>query len=206
MNSTFLACCHHIVIDGLGIALVGRRAATIYSAIVSGERIPPAYFGSMQNLVDCESDYEASNDYREKDEPIGAGTFPGKAGRIIGCPKPGASVIRTRLPRRLGLDPSRRRQNQRVIQSVAHPSIIGHHRGVRTNCAWVVHYRFRGGAQLPGQQASASRVKDASRDACRGCAAGVEGVAGVYGCRFLSACGHAITGTAAPSAVSSARS
>src|SRR6202008_3090839 len=59
------ACCHHIAIDGLGMALVSRRVATIYSAIVSGARIPPAFFGSLQDLVDCELEYEASTDYLE---------------------------------------------------------------------------------------------------------------------------------------------
>ncbi|MEB3980486.1 AMP-binding protein, partial [Mycobacterium sp. 663a-19] len=56
-------CYHHIAIDGLGIALVGRRAATIYSAIVSGDSISPSFFGSLQDLVRGESEYEASNDY-----------------------------------------------------------------------------------------------------------------------------------------------
>ncbi len=41
--------CHHI--DGLGIALVGRRIATIYSALISGKPIAPAFFGSLQDLV-----------------------------------------------------------------------------------------------------------------------------------------------------------
>ena len=59
------ACCHHIVVDGSGIALVGHRVATVYSAIVSGDPIPPAFFGSLQDLVDCELEYEASNDYLE---------------------------------------------------------------------------------------------------------------------------------------------
>ena len=56
-------CCHHMAVDGLGMAVWCRRVATIYSAIVSGEPIPPAYFGSLQDLVDCESDYVASTDY-----------------------------------------------------------------------------------------------------------------------------------------------
>ena len=34
------ACGHHIVIDGTGIALVGHRIASVYSAIVSGAPIP----------------------------------------------------------------------------------------------------------------------------------------------------------------------
>jgi hypothetical protein len=54
--------CHHISVDGLSIALVCRRIATIYSAMVSGEPVPPAYFGSLQDAVDCEADYRASAD------------------------------------------------------------------------------------------------------------------------------------------------
>ena len=59
------ACCHHIAMDGTGMALVSRRVATIYTAIVRGEPVPAAYFGSLQDLLDCESDYEASADYRD---------------------------------------------------------------------------------------------------------------------------------------------
>ena len=58
-------CCHHIITDGSGIALVGRRIATIYSAIVSGTPIPPAFFGSLQDLVSGEFEYEASTAYLE---------------------------------------------------------------------------------------------------------------------------------------------
>ena len=58
-------CCHHIAIDGLGMALVCRRVSTIYSAMVAGKPIPDAYFGSAQDLVDIESEYEASPDYLE---------------------------------------------------------------------------------------------------------------------------------------------
>ncbi|WP_156749621.1 AMP-binding protein, partial [Mycobacterium sp. E1747] len=62
------ACCHHIAMDGLGMALVSRRIAAIYSAIASGEPLPPPSFGSLQDLVDCESQYEASDDYRADKE------------------------------------------------------------------------------------------------------------------------------------------
>ncbi|KAA8960195.1 AMP-binding protein, partial [Mycobacterium sp.] len=58
-------CFHHIVIDAAGIGLLGNRIAAVYSAIVSGEPIPPAFFGSLQDLVDCESAYESSADYLE---------------------------------------------------------------------------------------------------------------------------------------------
>ena len=101
----FLACCHHIVIDGLGIALVGRRAATIYSAIVSGERIPPAYFGSMQNLVDCESDYEASNDYLE-DRAYWSRNLPGESGPDYRLPQAASERDPYSASAAVQLDPS----------------------------------------------------------------------------------------------------
>ena len=56
-------CCHHIVIDGMGIAAVCHRIAHVYSAIVAGASAPPAIFGSLRKLIDCESEYEASTDY-----------------------------------------------------------------------------------------------------------------------------------------------
>ncbi|SOX53845.1 non-ribosomal peptide synthetase, partial [Mycobacterium ahvazicum] len=64
LNEFYLfACCHHIAMDGLGMALVSRRVATVYSAIASGQTIPPNPFGSLQDLIDCESEYEASADF-----------------------------------------------------------------------------------------------------------------------------------------------
>ncbi|MED5814022.1 amino acid adenylation domain-containing protein, partial [Mycolicibacterium sp. 050232] len=63
-----LACCHHIILDGTGIALVGSRLASVYSALVTGAPIPPAIFGSLADLIDCESEYEASGDYLDDQE------------------------------------------------------------------------------------------------------------------------------------------
>jgi amino acid adenylation domain-containing protein len=57
------ACCHHIVVDGIGITLVCHRIADIYSAMASGISIPPPFFGSLSDLIESESDYEASTDY-----------------------------------------------------------------------------------------------------------------------------------------------
>ncbi|WP_326545281.1 amino acid adenylation domain-containing protein [Mycolicibacterium sp. ND9-15] len=57
------ACCHHIAIDGIGLALVCHRIADVYSALSSGESLPPAFFGSLGDLIECESKYEASDDY-----------------------------------------------------------------------------------------------------------------------------------------------
>src|SRR5262245_57462602 len=58
-------CFHHIIIDGTGIILLANRIATVYAAIVSDAPIPPSFFGSLQDLVDCELEYEASTDYLE---------------------------------------------------------------------------------------------------------------------------------------------
>ncbi|MGE2692117.1 AMP-binding protein, partial [Mycolicibacterium pulveris] len=68
-------CFHHIVIDGTGITLLAHRIATVYDAMVSGNALPPAFFGSLQNLIDYESDYEASPEYLE-DEAYWAENLP----------------------------------------------------------------------------------------------------------------------------------
>ena len=57
------ACCHHIVVDGIGLTLICHRIADIYSAMASGVSIPAAFFGSLSELINCESEYEASTDY-----------------------------------------------------------------------------------------------------------------------------------------------
>src|SRR6202048_2938334 len=73
------ACGHHIVIDGAGVALVGHRIASVYTAIVSGAPIPPALFGSLQDLVSSDLESEASNDYLE-DQAYWSGNLPSESG------------------------------------------------------------------------------------------------------------------------------
>src|SRR5271156_2986572 len=82
----WFGCCHHIVLDGSGIALVGYRIASVYSAIVSGAPIPPALFGSMQDLVDCESEYEASTDYLD-DQAYWTRNLPPESGPYYRLPQ-----------------------------------------------------------------------------------------------------------------------
>src|ERR1700751_1840380 len=79
-------CCHHIVLDGSGIALVGHRIAAVYSATVSGALIPPAFFGSLQDLVECELEYEASNDYLE-DQAYWTRNLPSESGPPYRLPR-----------------------------------------------------------------------------------------------------------------------
>ena len=59
----WFTCCHHIIADGSGLALVGHRIAAVYSAVVSGSPIPPAFFGSLKDLIGIELEYESSADY-----------------------------------------------------------------------------------------------------------------------------------------------
>jgi amino acid adenylation domain-containing protein len=73
------ACCHHIVLDAFGIALVTHRVGSVYSAIVSGAPIPPAFFGSLRDLVDCELAYEASTDYLD-DQAYWTRNLPSESG------------------------------------------------------------------------------------------------------------------------------
>ncbi|WP_396915654.1 amino acid adenylation domain-containing protein [Mycolicibacterium sp.] len=77
---------HHIAVDGLGMAFVSRRIATIYSAMVAGEPVPPAYFGSLKDLVDCENDYLASPDYQD-DEAYWSQNLPPASGLDYRPPK-----------------------------------------------------------------------------------------------------------------------
>jgi glycopeptidolipid biosynthesis protein len=88
LNEFYLyACYHHIIIDAAGIGLVCHRIASVYSAIVSGEPIPSAFFGSLQDLVDCELAYEASTDYLE-DQAYWTENLPTESEPHHGLPQP----------------------------------------------------------------------------------------------------------------------
>ncbi|MGB5794785.1 MAG: condensation domain-containing protein, partial [Mycolicibacter algericus] len=78
-QSYFLEVCHHIVVDGLSLAVVSYRIAAIYSALASGEPIPAVSFGTLQDLVDCEAEYQASADYRE-DRAYWEANLPAESG------------------------------------------------------------------------------------------------------------------------------
>src|SRR5271163_745760 len=80
------ACYHHIIIDAASIGLVCHRIASVYSAIVCGEPIPPALFGSLQDLVDCELAYEASTDYLE-DQAYWTKNLPAESGPQYALPQ-----------------------------------------------------------------------------------------------------------------------
>ncbi|MGV0816178.1 condensation domain-containing protein, partial [Mycolicibacterium boenickei] len=115
-----LACCHHIVVDGTGIALIGARLASVYSAIVSGAPIPPALFGSLSDLIDSESAYEASGEYLE-DEAYWARNLPSDTEPDFPPPQPtGAKETEWPSPP-VQLDPEVLRRVEEFAQSRSLP-------------------------------------------------------------------------------------
>ncbi|MCK9898358.1 non-ribosomal peptide synthetase, partial [Frankia sp. AgB32] len=51
---------HHILIDGVGAALMVRRMASVYSALVAGVSPEPSPFRSVRALLDAEEKYRSS--------------------------------------------------------------------------------------------------------------------------------------------------
>src|SRR6202012_119332 len=110
----------HIGIDGAGITLLAHRIATLYAAIVSDAPIPPAFFGSLQELVRCESEYEASSEYLA-DEAYWTENLPpanGQRYRLLkaageGDPLPPSAPVR--------VDPAVLRQVQEVSDTWGMP-------------------------------------------------------------------------------------
>ena len=98
------ACGHHIVIDGTGVALFSHRIASVYSAIAAGAPIPPALFGSLQDLVDCELEYEASNDYLE-DQAYWTRNLPTGSGPQYRSPQAAGNRDLDEPSAPVGLDP-----------------------------------------------------------------------------------------------------
>ncbi len=52
---------HHIVMDGLGMGLVARRVAEVYTALSEGRSAHDGAFGSLQILLEEDAAYRASN-------------------------------------------------------------------------------------------------------------------------------------------------
>ncbi len=108
-------CFHHLVIDGSGITLIANRIATVYAAIVSDAPIPPAFFGSLQDLVRCESEYEASTDYLE-DQDYWTRNLPAESGPHHQLPQAGGDEDPSQPSAPVRLDPAVLRQVQELSQ------------------------------------------------------------------------------------------
>ncbi|MCY8030043.1 non-ribosomal peptide synthetase DhbF [Bacillus inaquosorum] len=57
---------HHIAIDGFGFSLIAQRVASTYAALVKGQSAKDRSFGSLQAILEEDTDYRASEQY-EKD-------------------------------------------------------------------------------------------------------------------------------------------
>ena len=130
-------CCHHMAVDGLGMAVWCRRVATIYSAIVSGEPIPPAYFGSLQDLVDCESDYAASTDYLE-DQAYWSANLPPEGGLDYRLPQAASGRDAYSPSASVQMDPAVVGQIKELTKNLRIRRYVGDHRGGRIIGASVV--------------------------------------------------------------------
>src|ERR1039457_2046888 len=53
-------CLHHIISDGLSVAMVARRVAAIYTALLEGRPPEAASFPPLALLIDGDSEYQAS--------------------------------------------------------------------------------------------------------------------------------------------------
>ena len=109
-------CCHHIIADGSGVALVGHRIASVYSAIVSGAPIPPAFFGSLQDLVNSELEYESSTDYLE-DQAYWTRNLPSESGPHCRLPQAAGERDPYRPSAPVQLDPAVLRRVHELSQA-----------------------------------------------------------------------------------------
>lgn len=57
---------HHIAIDGFGFSLIAQRVASTYTALMKGQSVTDRSFGSLQAILEEDTDYRASEQY-EKD-------------------------------------------------------------------------------------------------------------------------------------------
>ena len=136
-------CCHHIIADGSGVALVGHRVASVYSAIVSGAPIPPAFFGSLQDLVNSELEYESSTDYLE-DEAYWTRNLPSESGPHCRLPQAAGERDPYRPSEPVQMDPAVLRRVHEVSQAwnVPRSSVI------TAACALLVRGRCGEGSEV----------------------------------------------------------
>ena len=183
----WFTCCHHIIADGSGVALVGHRIAAVYSAIVSGAPIPAAFFGSLQDLVSSELEYEASTDYLE-DQAYWTENLPSEIGPHCRMPPVSGDPDPYRPSAPVQIDPAvlRRVDELSKAWNVPRSSVV------TAACALLVRGWCAEGSEVVLDFPVSRRVRPESKTVpgmvCRDCAARCEGFAGIYGRRSLRAC------------------
>jgi len=103
--------CHHVALDAYGYALIERRVAEIYTALMTGEPVPERRFGTLEALLDEDRAYRASSDFdrdrafwterlRGSAEPVSLAAGPARpAARSL---RETAALPRTRVDRLTG--------------------------------------------------------------------------------------------------------
>ena len=152
------ACFHHIIIDGSGITLLANRIATVYSAIVSGAPIPPAFFGSLQDLVRCESEYEASTDYRE-DQAYWTRNLPPENGPNYRLPEAEREGDPDRPSAPVRLDPVVLRR----VEELSHEWNVPRSSVITAACALLVRGRCAEGSEVVLDFPVSRRVRPESK-------------------------------------------
>ncbi|MFZ0834401.1 MAG: amino acid adenylation domain-containing protein, partial [Mycobacterium sp.] len=152
------ACCHHIVVDGSGIALIAQRVAAVYSAIVSGAPVPAGFFGSLQKLVDCESAYEASTDYLD-DRAYWSANLPAESEPLHRLPQVQDNGDPSRPSAPVALDPEvlRRVDEFSRLRNVPRSSVI------TAACALLVRGWCAGGSEVVLDFPVSRRVRPESK-------------------------------------------
>ncbi|MEW1583183.1 amino acid adenylation domain-containing protein [Streptomyces microflavus] len=78
---------HHILMDGVGAALLVRRVADLYTALVAGAELPLTPFTSVRTLLAEDAAYRASGEFAD-DRDFWRGRFAGRHDAIALSPRP----------------------------------------------------------------------------------------------------------------------
>ncbi|MFF4077783.1 amino acid adenylation domain-containing protein [Streptomyces sp. NPDC001777] len=78
---------HHILLDGVGAALLVRRVADVYSALSAGTTPEPGRFESVRTLLDADFAYRGSEDF-ERDRTFWKERFADRPEPIALSPRP----------------------------------------------------------------------------------------------------------------------
>jgi amino acid adenylation domain-containing protein/non-ribosomal peptide synthase protein (TIGR01720 family) len=94
---------HHAVLDGLGMSLIERRVAEVYTALVTATVAPPT-FAPLRDLLDAEAGYR-SGAAIEADRAYWAGELAGAPSPVtLGSARPGMPATLARRTIHLGPD------------------------------------------------------------------------------------------------------
>ena len=132
-------CCHHIAVDGSGIALccaIGLPLSTLQLFLENPSRLPTS--ARCRTWWTASRTYEASTDYLEDQAYWSSEPSTGKRTGLSVAPSRERDVIRTRLLRRFNWTRPSSAKSRSYPRSGMCRRYVGHHRGVRTFGAWVV--------------------------------------------------------------------